>query len=355
MDFATRLAMTMTLEEAKGILGIPSTVSPTTVDVEKAWRQKSLENHPDRGGSHEKMVEVNVAREVLEGKRTPSYQRPEPSWTPPPTPVPRREPPKPIEVSFMEAKQKAGVPTNATWIFITDSINAGYSSDEFSNRQTGQVLYGKTDSKHVFVGMEYMHRAEMFIGGAPSQSIWNMKVYMYPLTRPLSELAAMVISLAVKDFEYINGKRFNGKVWMVPDNLPFSEKVLHVHGKAIPLKMALVQLGELPEDDPSVAGRKKVIEFVFGGGDYQESYETRGMGFIVIDGKEFPLSKEDFVKFKRAHGLEAVIGRYYYGGERRLLTRIKNGKKVMLWLIRNAHSLPQSVKDILQAAADQMK
>lgn len=64
-----RLFMSMSMEEARMTLGFPPKYVPSTDEINKAYRKKSIENHPDRGGSHEMMVQVNVAKEILEGKR----------------------------------------------------------------------------------------------------------------------------------------------------------------------------------------------------------------------------------------------------------------------------------------------
>ncbi|CAF5083115.1 unnamed protein product, partial [Rotaria magnacalcarata] len=37
----------------------------TQKDISKAVRIKSLEHHPDRGGSHEMMQKINAARQIL--------------------------------------------------------------------------------------------------------------------------------------------------------------------------------------------------------------------------------------------------------------------------------------------------
>lgn len=64
-----RLFVSMSMEEARMTLGFPPAYVPSPDEVNKAYRKKSIENHPDRGGSHEAMVAVNVAKEILEGKR----------------------------------------------------------------------------------------------------------------------------------------------------------------------------------------------------------------------------------------------------------------------------------------------
>ncbi len=66
---ALRLFLSMSLSDAKVVLGFPPNSNPTPAEVSKAYRTKSFENHPDRGGSSKKMVEINVAKDILQGKR----------------------------------------------------------------------------------------------------------------------------------------------------------------------------------------------------------------------------------------------------------------------------------------------
>jgi len=71
-----RVLMAMSLAEAKELLGFGASESPSEKDVIKAYRAKSLANHPDRGGTHERMLEVNVARDILLGKVDPNKTSP---------------------------------------------------------------------------------------------------------------------------------------------------------------------------------------------------------------------------------------------------------------------------------------
>lgn len=68
---AIRLFTALTLEDAREILGFPPGYTPSPAELTKAWKTKSFENHPDRGGDPQKMVEVNVAKSILEGKQRP--------------------------------------------------------------------------------------------------------------------------------------------------------------------------------------------------------------------------------------------------------------------------------------------
>jgi hypothetical protein len=59
----------MTPNEAREVLGFPPFYMPSESELNKAVRIKARDAHPDRGGSTEAMMEINVAKEVLEGKR----------------------------------------------------------------------------------------------------------------------------------------------------------------------------------------------------------------------------------------------------------------------------------------------
>lgn len=69
-----RLLIAMSMQEAKEVLGFPPGYDPSPREISKAWKALALQNHPDRGGDHRKMVELNVAKEVLEGKRHDRYK-----------------------------------------------------------------------------------------------------------------------------------------------------------------------------------------------------------------------------------------------------------------------------------------
>lgn len=68
----------MSVGQAKEVLGFPPDSNPSPQEVSKAYKQKTLEYHPDRGGDAKKMVELNVAKEVLDtGKARKDFKAPE--------------------------------------------------------------------------------------------------------------------------------------------------------------------------------------------------------------------------------------------------------------------------------------
>lgn len=58
-----RLFVAMSLGEARKLLELSE--GATADEVSKAYKTKALKAHPDRGGSHEEMVDLNVARDLL--------------------------------------------------------------------------------------------------------------------------------------------------------------------------------------------------------------------------------------------------------------------------------------------------
>jgi curved DNA-binding protein CbpA len=94
-----RILLSMSLEEAKTTLGLRSS-SPTKEEITKAYRAKALENHPDRGGDPEKMVEVNVARDILEGKARPGR---------PTAPSKKEEDPEEVKRRKAEIKKRSNI------------------------------------------------------------------------------------------------------------------------------------------------------------------------------------------------------------------------------------------------------
>lgn len=67
----------MLKREARVILGFPPESNPSTKDIRKAYRTLALLNHPDRGGDHLRMVEINTAFDILLGKRQEDRRRPQ--------------------------------------------------------------------------------------------------------------------------------------------------------------------------------------------------------------------------------------------------------------------------------------
>ena len=103
-----QLVAKMTPQDALGILGFPPNSSPSADEIKKVYRQKAIENHPDRGGDLEKMKLINVAKDVLDGTTGQA-------WRPEPAPV--TEYPH-VEGQSWEAV-KSSIPTGVTWKVVS--------------------------------------------------------------------------------------------------------------------------------------------------------------------------------------------------------------------------------------------
>ncbi len=344
-----RLMLSMSLADAKVTLGFPPDANPSSSEVAKAWREMAFKFHPDRGGDPDKMVEINVAKDILEGKQRPSGGSDPWSGSGGRPAGPARPRGRDEEVSFDEAKNKAGIPGGVTWQFVTDDIRSGYSSDEMERRAMGFVAYGITDSKHVFVAAEHLRKADYYIGGGPSQDLWSIKSFEYPRKEGEALAPAWLygnVVKAVKSFQWVTGK-FNSKV-VSADGWKLSERT--PHGKSISIKHWLVNSGLVAEDDPSVAGRKNVVEIQFKKAGFGTD-EKHGIE-LTINGRTYPLSERDVSKFTANYEkvLRFIFGTYYYDGSRKVLTRMPavKKKKIFEWMLKVLQDLPTEVSKVLE-------
>lgn len=206
-----KLIQAMSLADAKRVLGLPATGEPTPEEVSKAYKRRAVENHPDLGGSHEKMVEINVAKDILEGKQRPS-SGPAPRPTPGQAPGGWndkdrvRERPQKVQRGrdFNNAKSHASLPA-VEWKFRSSTVVG--SPTEFTEQQSkaqegekgtglnsyvvGWVCYGQTSSQHVFLLVEHAIPNNF---GEVLYDEWCMEVVeTYPLTQDISKLAPKAI------------------------------------------------------------------------------------------------------------------------------------------------------------------
>lgn len=390
-----KLKLAMSVQEAAAVLGIDPNASPE--EIAKAYKKKVFENHPDRGGDPAKMVEVNVAKEVLEGKRSPSYDRRGPAdspewgdirdqayrnWTPPP--------PKPREViTFDEAKAKASIPTNVEWLFCTDTQRgrSNYSGDESSHYQRAWVLYGRTADNHVFVGIENDEYSGLMGANDKGHDKWFMRSYEFPLTEKATPSWLYgKVAKALTDLKWFEG-RFNSKVVEIKGKIPgvLTEEMLTKalrNAHPVSIKNILVNLGEVADDDPSVANRKVTVELRvdqdYGFNDAPpkpgyhpepptkaNTWDGKYHGYhykvtLVVNGRDYDLNAEDTTTFfkMKVNGkrmLEAILGDYGSRGGKKVLTRMPKGKIILQGFAEHLTGLPQPARDLLTRAAEQMK
>lgn len=371
-----RILRAMSEGRAKEVLGFPPDADPDPAEVNRVYRKLAPLRHPDQGGTHEEMVELNVAKDVLMGKAAPTRDT-GPSYRPSPAPY-KPPPPQPDNVvTFEEAKGKAGVPSGVDWIFVTERQrgSGSYSGDESSASDTAWVAYGRTGGKHVFVAMRRKYYQAFFVGGGPKTDVWTMQVLDFPIKgdegkNPAWLYAGVIKSLKATDW----GGKFNSRVipakgWTFNNPMP--------HGAATSLKHLLVNIGEVAGDDPSVATRKHVIEMLY---DRQYMYgdDSPKAGYhpvkpwysptgkpeyykvvVFVNSKPFELEATDVEKVAglrlKGGSLIDIVFKDKYSGTKKNLTRSRDGKKVLQFLLDKLTKLPDWVREALTAAAAQMK
>jgi len=338
-----RLIEAMSMGDALEALGLPVGSSPTPQEVSKAYKDKAFKNHPDRGGDPTKMVEINVAKDILEGKERPTgggggYSAPEPSgYT-----APQREKPEPRRVSFDEAKSKAGVP-QADWKFKTQTAFGGHGDTSVS----GFVLCGKLGDKLVFVAVESYRSQNAFTGEDVDE--WWMKGATGQGS--FRDVAPKLIRQLFSSFPHLS-KKFNAKVEILPDGAVLNERMLFSRNRAVSFKDAMAMMGEIDQNDPW-AQRKVTVQIIT---HSRKEMTDRDYDIeLVVNGKGYTLRKDNADKMQSGSAkiMQAIFGDYYYDESKKLLTRSKNGPAAMQWMIDNLRGEPNDLIAALTAAIEQ--
>lgn len=323
-----RMRRAMSMNQAKEILGFPPTANPSKSEIEREYRKKALENHPDRGGDIEKMKAINVARDVLEGRQRPTpepgpstrqpYSQPQP---PPPRP---RQPPQKKEVTWEQAYQavKGDIPAGTEWIFKTEDVflNLGKRS------ASGFVVCGRSANSYVFVGIEG-YSIDPTINEPVQTDITTMKVLREPLSLPPARFANALNTLFAS-MPNLN-KKFNGKVNIYPKSFKdFTVRNVDVLGlRSMRLQDALIQLGIADASKVKKGKLSLILELTpQGSSDFFDA-------IIFVNGKPYVLStltRNDLGnKFWRK-----VFGEYYHQGGQKNLTRLRAKDAVIGHLLK---------------------
>lgn len=345
------LKLSMSLEDAKKTLGFPPNANPSDSEISKAYKQKAFENHPDVGGDLEKMVSVNKAKAILDGKDrpsggSPSYDDYEPPSNYKPEPRPK---PKPVVVSFDDAKQTAGIPT-AEWKFKTQTAHSGYGDTSAA----GFVVCGKDGEQWVFAVVEHYSTANAFTG--ESVDVWWMDYKKY--SGEIRDVAPKAIRELWEKFPHLS-KGYNAKVEILSEGAILSSKMMFSSGRAVAFKDAMDLMGELGDTDPW-KDRKLSVTMVLNSeifrGDGTELPDRKKTIELIVNGREFKLQPESVSFIVKNRLIDAIFGTYaYWSGDKKVLTKAKLGKKILDGLALKLTHEPQQLRDVLSAAASQMK
>jgi len=383
----------LTLNEAKEKLGFPPSAKPSESEVRKALREKTLGAHPDTGASGEELKELSDAQDILLGKLAPAYEYDRATPPSPSTSDPFRGPsppsgysgykytaPESKTVKFEEAIGKSGVPSGVEWQFVTATQRdkGGWMGDSSSKSDVYFVAYGRTASQHVFFAAHHHTESSSFVLGGYFHDIWAAKSFEHSIKSDEGSNPAWIYGRVTQAFQAMgfNG-RFNSKIRPVPAGWTLKDK--HPYGSDTSIKHWLVNSGQVPGDTPSVGNRKQTVELMmerssfgdqkpghwpaprsrsnFWDGRYHGDYYKLT---LILNGRPYVLDEADTTKFLglKAGGktaLDLIYGQYYYGGEKKQLTRMAKGKVILTWMAENFTGLPAEAVDVLKAAAAQMK
>lgn len=307
-----KLIVSMSLAEAKEILGFPRNANPSPEEISKAYKRKAVENHPDRGGDTAKMVEINVAKDLLDGKgrQTPdhgSYSRP-----------PKKEPIKKGR-DFANAKSEA--PAGVDWRFRS-SYQFGKTSDYAKKASEPGipsytlmwVCYGQTASQHVFLLVEHCVPNKF---GDVLFDEWSMGVTeMYPLTQDITKLAPKAIKSIMQKGKLTDGVQRGSPKFMAMKEL--AEADLERREGGVSLKDILIGTGLT---SGAKSDRKTVIE-MSGKLNQQKVQEDRKSPnriksqldvwklydfTLYVNGKPYPLSDQTMKNLGTGHGMSGGL------------------------------------------------
>lgn len=251
-----RMVQAMSLSEARSTLGLPPSYTPE--ELKKAFRQKVMENHPDRGGSPEAMVKVNIAKDVLEGNRPAT-----PEWKSGPSPY--RPPPRPRHVDDEVIEGKTfdqavdGVMSSVDWKVVSAARN-----DWYLKFLVGQV----SEDKWVVLFIKHEPERREFIENPDGSKTTRFFKETWVsdsvrVTAKKKHLLKTVVSI-FKQFTMNEHKRRTPSKFLVwPDGVKFSEgslKRAQARASGVALKDAMAEAKLLDSDSTEVAGRRTQVE-----------------------------------------------------------------------------------------------
>lgn len=354
----------MSFDQAKAVLGFPPNSSPTPDEVKAAYRSKAFENHPDRGGSNDKLVEINVAKEILDGKYRaqggPGSSR---EWHRPDDARRKQEAEnvakekarqQSISVSFEEAKHK-DLPTNVEWKFRSKAMYSNptkYVEEKLKGAHTTTwVVYGQSPSQHFFA---LVQRAAYNVYADGYYTEWDMSPQKaYPLSADLLKIAPAAIKSLVSEGR-LGGAPIKSMFKFVEVSGPLTPTLLDKSVTGVSLKDILIGLNLTAPSATKGPARKTVVEMSGKLNDARyKADKSRKMQnemykyydfTLYVNGKAYPLSD---ATMKNLSSLGSMGDRFwsalYYQvqwdySRRRVITnmRIKGYAYYLLEMLENA-------------------
>ena len=372
-----RILLAMSMAEAKEILGFPPGTSPSPSEVTRAYKTKAFQNHPDRGGDPSKMVEINVAKDILMGERaptrTPPRRGPSSPGAPPGGRTPRdkyKPPPPPPPVDGKSFQQVlSSMPSGVDWKFASDYAFASDTAeypDELKDEESpfkrysryfyGWVVYGQTEQNHVFAGIRVkMHGSAVsgFKNEPLEEGGWEGFYTSAPRKLNLIRLAPKMIRGIIEGLPDMGDVGVKPKKFQVLNGPPTMGTFKQRGG--LSLKDAIIGSGAMPQGASGLKGRKKVVtvEPVYSRAKFQALKEELGrvtgtdyhrafIWNVEVNGKGRSLDDKEVEKLNKSGFLWAVF-KYDYDKGKKNLSRLRGGK----WLGADAATALKLLYDAL--------
>jgi len=353
----------LTREDAARILGVPVNADEAT--IRKVWRQKTIENHPDRGGSVEAMAQINVAAETLLGQGVGSD---------PPPPSPRRRPGEPTEEQRREweerrkreeAKKKVPPPdpqggsftsaaskgSGVDWKIISEN---SYRDDVIRDDETAPgwqpgeevpatywritrswVLFGVKNGQGVMMGLVYRRNQRGNPGSNPGATSEAWEAVVRPVKGDPRKVLPKTANAFLGEHGYVGGRvkwgLLDGSVPKDPNKVPTRltlPKALEIAGFAKPSKrrkpLVVIEVARKPNfRDIAMEIRN----------DNSRPWHKAYTFTVTVDGKGRDLSDDEVHRLSKSTFLLAVFSYDYEKKSRIDLTAIR--KYPVTYLLSN--------------------
>lgn len=383
-DRYAKLILSMSLSEARKVLDISPGAGID--EIQKSFKTKALKAHPDRGGSHEKMVELNVARDLLLGEGTSAPKGPargpgpsSPSGTRWDEEEYQRRKRETIKKGKDFANAVSQAPSGVTWKFRSNYM-LGKSSD-FTQEQSkfeGKglnshniiwVCYGQTSSQHVFLLVEHA------VPNTQAEFQWDEWCFevseTYPLTQDIEKLAPKAIKSVLGKGKLTNGVSKATTKYTELSRLSLGE--LERREGGVNLKDILIGTGLT---SGAKADRKTVVELKGTRSRFKDERNRKGppsekvtynidtwklCDFVLyINGKGYPLSDETVANLGK-HGTRGSLfwmmlyGAVEYDFERkRVLTKVQGAQSILEMVEASLRNEPSDLTVQLLKAIEEL-
>lgn len=385
-----RLVRAMSVPEAKKVLGFPPTAEPTPEEVAKAYKAKVFENHPDRGGDLDKMVAVNVAKDVLDGKHKQRFRldpTPGGGGEAPSRPErPKREPPKTVDTMKGQTFESATASLpKADWKFISKPEWAEHPRDEKGSQRGYSsdvwAIFGETETEFVIAGIKNRKPNLIFDhdkgGNVVIESDWQITHVAFPKSKDLVKLGPAAVKKVTSEFaDGAKPKRPPMKYVTWPGG-PLEERsvrAIRMGSGGANLKDILLSTGMISGEHTAIQGRKTNVEVIphSSHDKYKRLRAERGKGAPVytyeafdyevrVNGKSEKLTDETAENLVKNHFIIGVFSHDPHDNVPKNITKLRPrphgmtlGPKDAITLLYQAlTSEPAWLHDALKKAASE--